>query len=418
MNLGSEIPREKTLDSSLSLLLEGYQFISNRCKKYQTNIFQTRLLGQHAICVSGEEYAEMFYDQNLFQRKGATPQRIQKSLFGQHGVQTLDGAQHKHRKSLFMSLMTSKNIRDIAEITYDQWEAAIVRWEFMDQVILFNEVEKIMCRVACEWAGVPLWARELELRTNDLSALINAFGAVGMRHWHGRWARKRAENWIRGMIKDVRNNKISAVEGKALYAMSWHRNLDGSLMNTQMAAIELINILRPIVAIARYITFGALALHHYPEVKQKLEQDHEDYKLMFVQEIRRFFPFGPFLGARVRKDFQWKYIHFIKGTLVLLDIYGTNHDPTIWDNPDEFNPERFKNWDGNPFNFIPQGGGEFTVGHRCAGEWITVEIMKKSLDVLVSKINYEVPSQDLNVSLIRMPSIPKSGFIIANVKAK
>ncbi len=50
----------------------------------------------------------------------------------------------------------------------------------------------------------------------------------------------------------------------------------------------------------------------------------------------------------------------------MLDIYGTNHDPKIWDNPDLFNPSRFKNWKGSPFNFIPQGGGDYWLGHRCA----------------------------------------------------
>src|SRR5699024_11932535 len=37
--------------------------------------------------------------------------------------------------------------------------------------------------------------------------------------------------------------------------------------------------------------------------------------------------------ARVKSDFTWKGYQFKKETLTLLDLYGTNHDPEIWDNP-------------------------------------------------------------------------------------
>ncbi|CAM3682288.1 hypothetical protein GCM10009865_44060 [Aeromicrobium ponti] len=59
-------------------------------------------------------------------------------------------------------------------------------------------------------------------------------------------------------------------EGSALYEMAFHEELDDRQLDTQMAAIELINVLRPIVAIATFITFAALALHEHPEVKVKL----------------------------------------------------------------------------------------------------------------------------------------------------
>lgn len=413
-----EIPQDKSLDSSLALMTEGYRFISNRCKQYHSNVFQTRLLGQQVICMKGEECAELFYDNDRFERNGAIPNRIKQSIFGKDGVQTYDGKIHQHRKSLFMSLITAEQIEIITEITRQQWEIAIDDWKTIDELELYTKVEEIMCRVACQWAGVPLWAKELKQRTKDLSAMIDSFGAIGPRHWRGRMARNRTESWIRGIIRDVRVGTIDVNEETPLYTIAWHNNLDGNLMSTQMAAVELINILRPIVAIARYITFSSVALHNYPETKEKLTENNDEYAYMFVQEVRRFYPFGPFLGARVRKDFKWNGYEFKQGTLVLLDIYGTNHDPDIWDKPEEFNPERFKNWNGSPFNFIPQGGGEYEIGHRCAGEWITIEIMKKSLEFLTKKIEYTIPEQNLNFSMIRIPSIPRSRMIIKNVRRK
>lgn len=221
------------------------------------------------------------------------------------------------------------------------------------------------------------------------------------------------------IIEEVRSGKIAAAHGSALNELAFHKDLNGKLLNSKMAAVELINVLRPIVAIATFIAFSALALHKFPTTKEKLKNDNDGrYLEMFVQEVRRFFPFGPFLGARVKKEFIWNDAHFKEGQLVLLDMYGTNHDARLWKDPESFIPERFKDWRGSLFDFIPQGGGDSATGHRCPGEGITVEVMKASLAYLVNDIDYEIPDQDLSYSLVRMPTLPESGMIFSNVKRK
>jgi fatty-acid peroxygenase len=139
---------------------------------------------------------------------------------------------------------------------------------------------------------------------------------------------------------------------------------------------------------------------------------------MFLQEVRRFYPFSPFLGASVKKDFIWKHVHFKKGRLVLLDVYGTNHDICRWVKPNRFWPENFAQSNGSLFDFIPQGGGDPATGHRCPGEGVTMGLMKESLDFLLNKIEYEVPKQDLRISLVRMPTFPKSGFRMSKIRRK
>ncbi|USK62472.1 cytochrome P450 [Peribacillus asahii] len=415
--MNEQIPHDKSLDNSLALMREGYLFIGNRVDRYQSDLFEARLLGQKVICMSGEEAAKVFYDPERFQKNGAVPKRVQKTLFGVGAIQTMDGEAHIRRKLLFMSLMTPPHQKRLAELAMEQWQASISKWEGAEKVVLFDEAKNILCRIACHWAGVPLEESEVKERADDFSAMVDAFGAVGPRHWKGRRARTRAEEWIRGIIEDVRTGKLKAEEGSALYSMAFHRELDGNQLDSQMAAVELINILRPIVAIATFITFTALALHEHPECKEKLHSDNSNDLEMFVQEVRRYYPFGPFLGARVRKDFIWNQCEFKEGMLVLLDVYGTNHDSRLWENPNEFQPERFKEWSGL-FDFIPQGGGNPTLGHRCPGEGITVEVMKASLDFLVNKIEFDVPDQDLSYSLVKMPTLPESGFVMSNIRRK
>src|SRR5699024_9507743 len=177
------------------------------------------------------------------------------------------------------------------------------------------------------------------------------------------------------------------------------------LLDPSIAAVELLNILRPIVATGVYITFAALALHSFPIAKERLVNGSKKDYHMFVQEVRRYYPFFPMAIAKVYDDFIWYGHEFKKDTLVLLDIYGTNHHPDLWKNPNEFRPERFKNWDKNPFDFIPQGGGDYYNNHRCPGEWLTVDIVHATLEILVNQIQYQIPKQKLAYSMTQMPSI-------------
>ncbi|WP_035175384.1 cytochrome P450 [Bacillus atrophaeus] len=416
--MDKQVPHDKALDNSLAMMREGYLFIKNRVDRYQSDLFETRLLGQKAICMSGEEAAKVFYDPERMKRNGALPKRLLKTLFGVDAIQTMDGDAHTHRKLLFMSLMTPPHQKRLAELAMEQWVAALSKWEGAEKVELFEEAKNVLCKIACQWAGVPLKETEVKERADDFSAMVDAFGAVGPRHWKGRRARPRAEEWIRDIIENVRAGKTEAEKGTALYEMAFHTELDGSRLDTQMAAVELINVLRPIVAISTFITFSALALHNHPEYKEKLKSGNGDDLEMFVQEVRRFYPFGPFLGAQARKDFVWNQCEFKEGMLVLLDLYGTNHDARLWEDPNEFRPERFKDRKDQLFDLIPQGGGDPAKGHRCPGEGITIEVMKVTLDFLINHIEYEVPEQDLSYSLVRMPSLPESGFVMSRIRRK
>ncbi len=411
-----KIPRDALPDSTLAFAMRGYTFISQRCRRYRSDLFQTRLLFQKTICMLGEEAATIFYDNDRFERKGAAPPRLQATLVGRGGVQGLDGETHRRRKEMFMSLMTPGGIERLAEMSAAQWRAYGAKWQRMREVVLLHEAREILCRAVCAWAGVPLDEAEVKRRTGELAAMIDAAGGLGLRYWRGRQARKRAEKWIGALVEDVRNQKRATDEGSALHVIAWHRTSDGELLDIHTAAVEVLNVLRPTVAIARFIVFGALALHQHPQCREKIRAVKDDYLQLFVQEVRRFYPFFPAVAARVRTDFEWKGYAFPKGVHAILDLYGTDHDARIWERPEEFRPERFREWNGSAFNFIPQGGGDHFAGHRCAGEWITIELMKGALQFLSRSIEYDVPKQDLRVSLSRMPTMPKSEFVMTKVR--
>ena len=102
---------------------------------------------------------------------------------------------------------------------------------------------------------------------------------------------------------------------------------------------------------------------------------------------------------------------------MLLDLYGTDHDPRLWERPGEFWPDRFRGRDIGAFALIPQGGGDLERGHRCPGEWTTIALLRVAVQVLAVDLDYAVPEQDLRVRLDAMPALPASGFVVTGVRA-
>lgn len=413
-----QISSTKMPDSTLALAYDGYTFISKRCEKYHSDVFQTRLLLHPTICMRGEEAARIFYDTELFKRKNVVPERILLTLFGMGGVQGLDGEAHLNRKKMFMSLMSRENIGRLSKLVTEKWYHYAKKWQKSREIRLFVEVNKLLCEAVCEWSGVPMKKENIDLRASDFAAMIDAPAAVGLRHLKGRVARRRSERWIGKLINQVHNEGLELPVESALQIIANHHDLNGHLLGLHTAAVEVINILRPAIAVSRYIIFAALAMHKYPGAKSILLSGGEDERTRFMQEVRRFYPFFPFVGARAQKDFDWNGYHFRAGQDTLLDLYGTNHDPKIWNKPEIFSPWRFRNRKENAYDFIPQGGGDYDENHRCPGEWITMKLIETSIDFLLNEMQYDVPEQNLNIRLSRMPAIPQSRFLIKNVELK
>jgi fatty-acid peroxygenase len=398
-------------DSSLSVLSDPYGFIGETCRKHQTPMFETRLLLGKAVCMLGADAARVFYDESRITRKGATPGRVQKVLFGKGGVQGLDDAAHKHRKAMFVELLGPTEVERLVAECERAWPSYHDRWISSERVVLYDEVCELLCQAACNWAAVPLKADEVQQRTRELVAMFQFAGSMGPKYWWARWMRNRGNAWIKDVVRDIRSGKLQVPHNSPAYVVAQHRDLSGKLLSEHDAAIELINLLRPIVAIAVFIVFAAHALHEHPECRDRVG-NNDEYREWFVQEVRRLYPFFPFTSGIVRKNFTWRGYEFIEGRRVLLDLYGTNRDPAIWENAEAFRPERFASGDNSPFGFIPQGGGDARLTHRCPGEGATIEIMKWAIVNLVNDLDYRVPPQDLELEMTKLPALPRDRFII------
>jgi fatty-acid peroxygenase len=414
-----KIPRLGQWDSTFPLLADPYRFIARNCLQQRSDVFETRLQLQPTLCMTGPKAAELFYDPMRFRRDGAAPEPLKATLFGKGAVQGLDGARHHQRKALLLSITSADRLADLEGHVRFNWERARRDWSATGRVTLYRALQPVLTRAVCDWAGVPLAESDTGRRTRQLTALFDGAASGLFNHVGARIARLRAERWLASLIEASRDQSAPLAAGSIARAVSEHQEERREALPPRIAAVELLNILRPTVAVSVYITFLAHALHAEPGWRKRLAEqlagnDSGD-ALAFVQEVRRHYPFFPAVVARVRHPFDWNGMHFPPGRRTLLDLYGTDHDPRSWEDPFEFRPERWRGRQPGRFEFVPQGGGEAASGHRCPGEDLATRLMLLALQLLL-QLRYEVPAQDLAIAMDRLPAIPREGFIIDRVR--
>jgi fatty-acid peroxygenase len=407
--------RDLHIDNTLPLVLEGYGWLPNRRRRAGGDAVHTRLLGQRAVGLGGPEAARFFYDEEHVRRHKAIPGPVLSTLFGHGAVHTLDGETHRVRKALFLSLLTPDGIATLVEQTVVAWQVAIKAWSGQPSVVLFDEASRVLARGVCGWTGVPLADRDVPAMAADMVAMVDGFATLGPRHWRARRARDRREACLARLIEGVRRDPAVAPAGSAVQAIAQHRDAGGALLDSRTAAVELLNVVRPTVAVSWFVAFAAHALHRWPAHRAELREGDPVFAEAFAHEVRRFYPFAPFVAGRAAKDLRWHGQPIPAGAFVLLDLYGQNHDPALWPDPYRFDPYRFVGRPIGAYDLIPQGAGDPATGHRCAGEATTVALLR-ALAVQLARLDYDVPEQDLTIPLRRVPTRPGSGFVISAVR--
>ncbi len=395
-------PPSGPFDATAGLARDPYRYIHRMCADLDTAIFASRLLLRPAVFMSGRDAAVFFYSGGLV-RDGAMPGFAIRTLFGAGGVQGLDGDAHRRRKADFLSLTRERHAPGIAE----RVESELAALDRSGTAVpdLQRTMELLLARVALAWADVPVPPDEVEARAGMIADLFRHVSPLDRRHLAARLARRRADRWAADLVEKVRTGSISPRPGSALGSVAAWRDESGALLAPKVAGVELLNLLRPIVAISVYVTFAAHALARHPGARDSAASG--DGVRRFVQEVRRLYPFFPMLAARApeRRVFQGNAIP--AGTRVVLDVHGVNRDPSVWADPDAFDPSRFAGREIGAFDMIPQGGGDHASGHRCPGEWFTIAVMEACVPWLARRIGAEATAAAADLRMDALPALPR-----------
>jgi fatty-acid peroxygenase len=400
------------LENGLQLLTKGYGWLPDKRRASGRRTVPTRLGGLPVTAIEGPDAARFLYDEDHVRRAHAIPEPVQGTLFGKGGVHTLDGEAHRVRKAMFVALlMREDGIASLVQQVTTAWDDAVDEWTRRPQIVLFDEAGQLIAGAVCRWAGIPVTDHELSAVARDLLAMVDGFATGGPRHFRARRARGRREAWLAQLVRDVRSGVTTVPDDSAVAVVAQHRDAGGEQLDSHVAAVELINIIRPTTAVAWFMAFAGHALIRWPENRKRLADGDAAFAEAFAHEVRRFYPFAPFIGGRAPREIEWDGVRIPKNSMVLLDLYGQNHDADLWGDPHAFRPERFLGRDIGEFELVPQGAGDPRTNHRCPGEQITVALLS-ALAVRLARLEFDVPEQDLSISLRRIPARPASGVVV------
>ena len=397
---------------------EGYLLLSELRKEAKAPVVKARLLNKEVIAIYGKEAAKKFYDPRNFKREGAMPKIVLKTLFGENGVQTLDGQAHEHRKTIFMDLMTPKRMEEYHRILDKNLTQKLDRQQ--GQFELFDLAKDVLFRSICEWAGIDLsqlTKKEVDQLAEYQISMISSAVTNPATHIKGIDNRKKSEKWAQSLIENARINPVAGKEDVALYAFAKATDDHGELLPIDVAAVELLNVIRPTVALTVWIALMGHALFSRPDIYQRLHAEFDQLQDSFIQEMRRYYPFFPMLPAFAIQDVEVDGYLIPKDSWVVLDLYGTNHDDRMIETPEVFRISRYLGKEKHisydeEYEMIAQGGGKFKTMHRCAGEWITLHTLRVFSDQLVNKYQFSIPEQDWSIPMNQFPTYPKSKALL------
>jgi len=322
-------------------------------------------------------------------------------------VHGLDDEQHQQRKAMFLEMLGDESTRPLAEAIGVDLRQRAERW-VGSEVRLFDELVEVYGAAVQAWAGIHADAGAIRRQSRRLAAIVDGFGGAGAAYPRAWRARLVANRWARSLVEEVRAGRCTTTPGSPLQALATGPGRD---LSSRVAGVELLNILRPTVAVAWPATFLARALVEHPAWRPRLHDDPSgERRTAFGHEVRRTCPFVPALAGRARARAEIDGTVLEPGDLLVLDVPGTHRDPRHWDAPDDFLPERFAGVWPDPFAFVPQGGGDPATGHRCPGEPLTVAILDETAAVLAD-LGYRIVGS-AGHDPQRIPTLPGGGLVI------
>jgi cytochrome P450 len=178
------------------------------------------------------------------------------------------------------------------------------------------------------------------------------------------------------------------------------------------------------------LTFALWALGQRPELQARVAAEvgqigdrpltSQDvprlrYTVQVLHEALRLCPPAPAVGRMVMQDIEVDGYRLKAGTIAIVAIYAIHRDPALWEDPLDFDPDRFnpeRSSGRNRWQYLPFGGGP----RRCIGEHFAMLEATLALATIIRGV--EIGSVDRQFPLATPLTMTAAAPIRARVKCR
>ena len=337
--------------------------------KHVGRFFQIPMPGFRPYVVFGPEAARkvLITDRNKLLWRNTDP--VTDLL--RHGVLVTDGEEHDHYRSLMEKPFHPSQLSNYTQMMLEQTDRVMSTWQDGQTVDMLVEGRKIALLIIMQtlfskdaWKDIPsIWKpilKTIQYVSPGAWILWRKIPRLG----YGR-SLKVIDDYLYGIINDRRqtmdDDQSSIVHHhNDLLQHLIDAGLDDDTIRDQMLTMLIAGHDTSTALLAW--TFALLGQHPeiHTQVVQEVDQAEGKYQLLdnVIKESLRLYPPIHIGNRRVAEEIEFAEGNVPAGERMFYSIYLTHRDPEIWENAEEFCPERFSHGRKTPpMSYIPFGGG-------------------------------------------------------------
>jgi cytochrome P450 len=328
-------------------------------------------------------------------------------IVGPSSVLVLTGPEHMRQRKLLLPPFHGERMREYEEVIVQATQRDMESWPLGRPMRLQERTRAITLEVILRAVFGVEAERMGRLRdaiagllkpANTLAILLFALRRPQPGPPTGAIARalERLDSVIYEELARRRVQEDLAERTDILSLLMQARDEDGEAMTDRELRDELVTLLLAgHETTATSVAWAIERLVRHPQQLRRLvaEIDAEadgggsDYMTAVVNETLRVRPVVPIVVRVLQQELAVGGYKLPAGTRVTPSIYLTNRNPNVYEDPEEFRPERFLDGGPETFSWIPFGGGI----RRCIGASFAQLEMKLILRTMLSELEPRLP---------------------------
>lgn len=356
---------------------------------------------------------------------------------------TTRGAEWRDQHRLLAPMFQPDRVAQFSDLVVDRTEAALQRWRSIGERGGTIDLQEEMGRITLQVLGRALFSADMDEHAEEVLDAIRA-----IRGWMGRvispipyplsYLDRRFEQPVetfQGLAEQlIEKRRGQENEYGDLLSMMMRAEADGGGMSDRRIVDNVISFLiggSETTALALTWTLYLLARH--PDVHRRLHETVVDsavadgthtpdaleeigYVKQAIQEGMRVYPPVPMIPRQAIDDDVVGGYAVPAGTRVIVSPFLTHREPTIWDEPLAFRPERFAPGRGDDrprYSFFPFGGG----ARMCIGRTFALLEAQLVLALIAADCRLELaaPSADERVGVSSVSTMAPASEIRMSV---